>query len=84
MPFPRAPLRFVHPRTFDSCDDGCEYTNGSGTMGRACDATCEHGDPFGTLGCNAKDGSYGTLCRTCYYDVDTALAQDTRDNRAIM
>ncbi|CAM9350086.1 unnamed protein product [Scytosiphon promiscuus] len=66
------------------CDDGCEFINGSGTKGRVCDATCADGNPYGTLGCNARSGSHGADCRACFYDVDTALEHDTRDNRAIM
>ena len=53
-------------------------------MGRVCDASCEDGNPYGMLGCDARDGEFGPYCRACFYDTALALAEDSRDDRAIM
>lgn len=70
--------------TSDTCYDGCEFTSHYGSTGRACDDTCGDGDPYGTLGCGAADGAYGSLCRFCYNDVELALGADSHDDRALM
>ena len=67
-----------------SCSDSCPYENNDRTMGRVCDASCEDGNPYGMLGCDARDGEFGPYCRACFYDTAMALAQDSRDDRAIM
>ncbi|CAM9840562.1 unnamed protein product [Scytosiphon promiscuus] len=68
----------------NTCLDGCERTSSNGTKGRVCDSSCETGEPYGKLGCSAKQGQYGRFCRTCYNDIDLAMAADTADDRAIM
>eukprot|EP00903_Cladosiphon_okamuranus_P008109 g7816.t1 len=77
-----------------TCDETfCTTIDPTATTGLVCDETCETGDPYGTLGCAAGASygelgyigdDYGGLCRVCFNDVDTALAADTDDDRAIM
>lgn len=56
-----------------------------GTRGRVCDPSCKSGDPYGTKGCSAKKGRYGSDCRVCYIDLEKALAyDDSSGERAIM
>ncbi|CAN0034024.1 unnamed protein product, partial [Hapterophycus canaliculatus] len=55
------------------CLADCTHTNRDGTKGRVCDISCESGMPYGTLGCSAKGGKHGLLCRLCYNDVTKAL-----------
>lgn len=72
-------------RNPNSCRDDCETTNdGVSTKGRVCDALCHDGNPYGMWGCNASGGDYGAFCRTCFYDVEKALDEDTNDERTIM
>ena len=69
----------------NSCDeDDCPHTNSNGIRGRVCDYSCADGVPYGTFGCGARDGAYGDYCRVCYFDQDTAIANDSADERAIM
>ena len=72
-----------HPPN-DSCLDGCAYTAEDGTEGTVCDVSCSTGEPYGTYGCSARDGEFGTNCRVCYIDMDKAMTQMNRGNTVIM